>query len=260
MFLFFILFFQSFRRYVVPPSGYNRLETILSEYPESFPCTAQALKYVVGRVLERLFAFKGLWTGYAICARDYGSEWPRHSFSCYGSHVEANAVSFRALVTRMCLTDDILLDELATARVAGWELCWEQGFIRFKNGLLSTNGLTEASGSVDIRAVQIDIAAKLPPTMEGRLESWHYKTFTLGDLDDFAISCFLYNRRIVALGTLAGQDSVREGMYIEPVDALHYYLSVEVQELWYVLLERLLLNDRKGKSPRILIPVQGANI
>jgi hypothetical protein len=160
----------------------------------------------------------------------------------------------------MCLTDDVLLEELATARVAGWELCWEQGLIRFKNGLLDIHGLSAASGSSDIRAVQIEIASSLPFTMDGRLEHWNYKTFTLGDLDDFAISCFIYNRRIHALGTLCGRRKRTGGDYMEPVDGVHHGLALEVQGLWYVLLERLLLEDRKGKSPRILIPVQGAYV
>lgn len=223
-------------------------------------CTARVLKSFVGKILSRLFAFKGLWTGYAICARDYAAAGPRHSFATYGSHVECCADTFRALVTRMCLTDDVRLGELATARVAGWELCWEQGLIRFKNGLLETLGLCEASGSTDLRTVEIQIAASLPNTLDGTLDSRHYKTFTLDYLDDSAISVFISNRRIHELGTLCGRYRMTGTGYIQPVDATHVFAAFEIQDLWYVLLERLLLNDRKGKVPRILIPVQGAHV
>jgi hypothetical protein len=145
----------------------------------------------------------------------------------------------------MILCHDVHSNELATAQVAGWELLWEQGLIRYKNGLRGGSNLIRGS---DIRGVELEIAASSPNSFYGDLGPSNYRTYTLGQLDELSFTVFCSNFRLYM------------NYFVLPTRMRHVLKAspegYEFQALWYVLLERLLSNDHEGKSTRVLIPIQ----
>jgi hypothetical protein len=206
------------------------------------------LKIIVGKILKVLFAFKGMWTGYAMCIRD------QHLMPCdlatYGFDVGPCAREVSLLVTRMLLCQDVGANELATAQVAGWELCWEQGLIRFKNGLLVAG--SDFIWRRDIRDLEIEILSRSPVSLDGDIDPSDFRTYTLRQLDELAIAVVRTNWRIYA--NFAHLPVWRRRAVVASAE------GYEVQALWYVLLERLLADDYVGNSVRVLIPIQGSRM
>jgi hypothetical protein len=173
-------------------------------------------------VLDVLFSASTQWTSdlYDFGVAGLGTNGKEAKFGRFGP-------AFRAAVTELTRWHTLSLEELATARVAGWRLAKEQGLIKFGSGLLSDAVYTSA----DLRGFSIDIFTSIPDDDSGG-DAAHFVTYTLDTLVRLATSvCWFTALDIRNRVKLVGNDD--------------YFAA---KGLWSALLERMLRFDRRGRN------------